>query len=107
MMTAVTIKYIVRGDLVLVQEWLEHLHGLVREIDRLMERKSWDETYVRGSVSEFQLTRQKQLESLENLAAQMIQRKARVAEFIGSDPLAPTSEINALFALAHDAIRAS
>lgn len=107
MMTAITIKYIVRGDLVFVQEWLEHLHGLAREIDRHMERKTWDETYVRGSVSEFQPTRQKQLESLQQLAAQMIQRRARVAEFIGADPVTPISEIDAFVALAHYAIRAS
>jgi hypothetical protein len=106
-MTAITIKYAIRGDPVFLQEWLEHLHSLAREIDRHMERKPWQETYVRGCVSEFQDTRQKQLEYTPKLAAQLVQRKARVAEFIDADPVAPISEIETLFALAHHATRTS
>jgi len=107
MMTAVTIKYLVRGDLVFVQEWLEHLHGLVREIERRMERKTWQETYVRGSVSQFQPTREKQIESLQELCNQMLKLKTRVTEFTGAEPATPISEINDLFALAHNAIHQS
>src|SRR5262249_16057966 len=50
MMTAVTIKYIVREDLSFVQEWLEHLHGIARDIERRIQRISWQDAYVRGSV---------------------------------------------------------
>ena len=99
MMTAITIKYIIREDLVFVQEWLEHLHGMVREIERRMQRISWLDAYVRGSVSQFQPTREKQIESLRQLCSRMQELKQRVAEFVESDPLMPITEIETLFTL--------
>ena len=99
MMTAVTIKYIIREDLVFVQNWLEHLHGLVREIERRMEGKSWEQTYVRGSVSQFQPTREKQIESLRQLCHTMQQLAPNVMEFVGFAPTIPLAEIETLFSL--------
>jgi predicted nucleotidyltransferase len=100
MMTAVTIKYIVREDLAFVQEWLEHLHGIARDIERRIERVSWQDAYVRGSVSQFQPTREKQIESLRALCRQMQEFEPKVAKFTGSQPLMPLAEIETLFSLA-------
>ena len=102
MMSAVTIKYIIRGDLVFVQSWLEQLHGLVREIERRLERKTWQEVYVRGSVSPFQPTREKQIESLRQLIIKMQGLKAGVSEFTGSETLLPTAEMETLLLLANE-----
>jgi predicted nucleotidyltransferase len=99
MMTAVTIKYLVREDLAFVQEWLEHLHGIARDIERRIERVSWQDAYVRGSVSQFQPTREKQIESLKALCQRMQELKPKVAEFTESQPLMPLAEIEALFSL--------
>lgn len=100
MMTAVTIKYILRADLVFVQEWLEHLHNLVREIERRMERKSWQEVYVRGSVSQFQPTQVKQIESLQQLIVKMQSLAPKITNFTGEELTAPLTEIEFLLSLA-------
>jgi predicted nucleotidyltransferase len=102
MMAAVTIKYMIRDDLVFVQNWLEHLHGLVREIERRIEGKSWEEAYIRGSVSKFQPTREKQIESIREICKRMLELKPRVNAFIGSEPATPTSEIETLLSFAYD-----
>jgi Streptomycin adenylyltransferase len=99
MMTAITIKYIVREDLVFVQEWLEHLHGMVREIERRIERVSWEDAYRRGSTSSLQPNREKQIESLRQLCERMQELKLKVTEFTESEPLMPLAEIETLFSL--------
>ena len=99
MMSAVTVKYIVREDLVFVQEWLEHLHGMVRETERRIQRIPWLDAYVRGAVSKLQPTREKQIESLKQLCRRMQDLKPRVAEFIEKEPLMPVTEIETLFSL--------
>ena len=99
MMTAVTIKYIVRNDLVFVQEWLEHLHGMVREIERRIERVPWEIAYMRGSASSLQPTREKQIESLRKLCERMQELKPKVTEFTESELLMPLTEIETLFSL--------
>ena len=98
MMTAVTIKYAIRDDGVFVTEWTEHLHNVAYEMERRLKREPWQ--YRRGSRSQFQPTRQKQLELIRELCKRMLELKARVSEFTGSEPLTPTSEINALLLLA-------
>ena len=101
MMTAITIKYMTRSDDVYVTEWLEHLHGLQREIERRLDRKPWQ--YTRGSLSSFQVTREAQLKSIRELCNHMLEIKDRVSEFIGSAPLTPMTEIEKLFTLAQNA----
>ncbi|HEU0295465.1 MAG TPA: hypothetical protein VFR47_22190 [Anaerolineales bacterium] len=100
MMTAVTIKYIHRDDSVFAAEWIEHLHGLMHEIERRLDRKPW--SYTRGSLSKLQPTREKQIESIRELCRRMVELKPRASDFIGSEPLAPTSEIETFLALAND-----
>jgi hypothetical protein len=100
MMTAITIKYIFRNDGVFAVEWTEHLHQLVREIERRLDRQPW--TYTRSSLSKLQPTREKQLESIRELCRRMLELKPKTSDFIGSEPLAPTSEIETLLSLVHD-----
>src|SRR5919106_3207720 len=65
MMTAITIKYATRNDSVFLTEWTEHLHSLLYEIERRLNREPWK--YTRGSLSKLQATREKQLESVREL----------------------------------------
>ena len=98
-MTAITVKYIVREDLVFVQNWLERLHGIVRDIERRIERISWQDVYVRGSVSKLQPTAVKQIESLRQLCQRMQELKPRAAEFTGVELYTPLTEIETLLSL--------
>ena len=98
MMTAVTIKYIIRGDGVFAAQWIENLHGIVHDIERLINGKPW--SYTRGSLSQLQPTREKQIESINKLCERMQELKPKVSEFIQSDPAIPILEIEALLSLA-------
>ena len=102
MMTAITIKYIIRRDLVFVQNWLEQLHALIREIERRIEGVSWEDAYTRGSISQFQPTREKQIESLRQLINRMQDLKPKITEFIESEPDTPLAEVETLFALTNE-----
>jgi len=99
MMTAVTIKYIHRDDGVFAAEWIEHLHGLIHEIDRRLNGQAW--IYTRGSLSQFQITRENQIESIYELCEKMQKLKPKVSEFIRSEPATPLSEIKTLLSLAN------
>ncbi len=98
MMTAVTIKYITRNDGVFAATWIEYLHSLIQEIERKMDGQPWH--YIRGSRSELQTTREKQIESVRELCTRMQEIKSKVMEFTGSEPLMPLAEIELLFSLA-------
>src|SRR5258706_13463737 len=97
MMAAITIKYIIRGDGVFVAHWIENLHSLIREIERQINGEPWN--YTRGSLSQLQTTREKQIESLKQLCKKMQDIKPKVAEFSGSEALLPLEEIETLFFL--------
>ena len=100
LMTATTIKYIHRDDGVFAAEWIEHLHGLIHEIERRTNREPWK--YTRGSLSKLQPTREKQVESIRELCKRMQTLKPRVAEFIGAQPAMPLAEIETLISLADE-----
>jgi hypothetical protein len=99
MMTAITIKYIHRDDGVFAAEWIEHLHGLIHEIDRRLNGQPW--SYTRGSLSKLQPTREKQLESIRGLCNGVQGLKSRVTEFTGAEPASPSAEIELLLSLAN------
>jgi hypothetical protein len=101
MMTAITIKYIVRNDGVFATEWIEHLHHIVSEIERWLNGEPWK--YHRSSLSQLQSTREKQTESLKQLCARMQRLRPQVSDFIGSDPLTPSAEIETLLSLTNNA----
>jgi len=100
MMTAITIKYMIRRDHVFVTHWLEELHGISHEIER---RIHWlPLQYTRGSRSQFQSTHEKQIESLRQLIMKMQGLKPKITEFIESEPDTPLEEIEALLALMNE-----
>jgi Streptomycin adenylyltransferase len=102
MMTAICIKYIIRQDLVFVQNWLEELHKLIREIERRMEGISWLQAHVRGSLSQLQPTREKQIEALRELISRMQKLHPAIEEFTGSELATPVTEIEVLLSLADE-----
>ena len=99
MMTAITIKYATRDDGVFVAEWTEHLHSLLYEIERRLNGEPW--RYTRGSLSKFQPTREKQLESIRELCNRAQGLKPRITKFTGSEPASPSAEIELLLSLAN------
>ena len=94
MMAAITIKYILRDDGVFAAEWIEHLHALIHDIERQINREPW--IYHHGSLSQLQTTRENQIESLQQLYKRMEDLKPKVAEFVGSEHPLPTVEIKKL-----------
>jgi predicted nucleotidyltransferase len=98
MMTAITIKYIHRDDGVFATEWIEHLHGLIHEIDRRLNGQPW--SYRRGSLSHLQPTREKQIQLIRELCMTMQALKPEVAEFIEAEPDTPLMEIESLLSMA-------
>jgi predicted nucleotidyltransferase len=98
MMTAITAKYIVRGDDVFATEWLEHLSQIVRDIERRLRREPWD--YARGSLSRLQPTRQEQIASIRSLCQRMRVLVLQIEQFTGRTPALPTEEIQTLLILA-------
>jgi predicted nucleotidyltransferase len=100
MMTAITIKYIIRGDHVFVTRWLEELHGISHEIERRISRLPLQ--YTRGSLSQFQPTREKQIESIHQLCRRMQNLIPKVEQFIGTVLVTPIKEIETLLLLANE-----
>jgi len=100
MMSAITAKYILRNDGVFAAQWLEHLHSIVRDIERWLNGESWQ--YHRGSLSQLQTTREKQIESLKRLCQKMQELHPTVSEFTGSSLSMPLPEIETLFSLANE-----
>lgn len=99
MMAAVTTKYIIRGDLVSAQAWLEQLFWVIREIERRIERVPQGQSYQRGSLSQIQPTREKQTETLNELCQRMRELAPRVTQFTGVTLTDPSAEIDTLLAL--------
>jgi len=95
MMTAITIKYIIRGDNVFVTHWLEELQRLIHEIERRIARDPWQ--YARGSLSHFQPTCEGQIESIRQLCNKMQELTPQVTRFIRFTPALPLAEIEKLF----------
>ena len=98
MMTAITIKYVIRGDDVFVARWLEILHGLVEEIERQLHREP--QQYIRGSLSKLQFTRKEQIESIRSLCSTMKSLAPQIEDFSGKTLALPSEEIDTLLALA-------
>lgn len=99
MMTAVTIKYIIRGDGVFVTQWIEYLNGIIQDIERHMNRVPW--SYTRGSISQLQSTPEKQMESIRQLCNKMQGLHPMAVKFTGSELSMPLKEIETLLSLAN------
>lgn len=98
MMTAVTIKYIHRKDDVFVTQWIEHLHSILRDIERKLNGAPWQ--YHRGSLTELQTTPENQIESLQQLCQRMQELRPQVVDFTDVESLMPITEIETLFSFA-------
>lgn len=99
MMTAVTVKYIIRRDGVFVTEWLEHLHGLIHEIERRLYGEP--RKYTRGSLSQIQPTREEQIRSIRQLCKRMQNLSQEVEQFTGAVLAMPLEEIETLLSFAN------
>jgi predicted nucleotidyltransferase len=97
MMTAITIKYIIRGDSVFVAHWLEELHRINAEIERRVDRRPGH--YQRGSLSQLQSTPVQQIKTIYQLCKRMQTLAPRVEQFSGGIPLLPMPEIETLLSL--------
>ena len=100
MMTAVTIKYIIRNDSVFVAYWLELLHGLVKEIQRQLHGEPSE--YIRDSRTQLQPTREKQIESIRSLCRTMQVLTPQIEQFSGTTLALPLEEIETLLVLADE-----
>jgi hypothetical protein len=100
MMTAITIKYVIRHDDVFVTRWLEVLHGLIEEVERQLHREP--QQYKRGSLSTLQPTRNAQIESLRALYGKMESLAPQIEHFSGAVLARPAQEIETLLSLAEE-----
>ena len=103
MMTAVTVKYIYRGDAVFVNSWLEELTKLISEVERRIQGKAWQ--YKRGSHMELKVTVDEQVNAVYHLCKQMESLKSGVAELGGYVPDTPMNTIEALIRVAQEKAR--
>jgi hypothetical protein len=94
MMTAVTVKYLVRGDLVFVQCQLEALQGMVQEVERLLSGNPWQ--YRHGSLSSFEPTITAQKQAVYRLCGEMLSLTPRLAGLGGSIRPSPMPTIEML-----------
>jgi hypothetical protein len=100
MMTAVTVKYIYRGDRVFVTTWLEQLTGLVSDLERRISAGTWQ--YRRGSYTDLSLGPDEQLSAIRQLCARMEKLKQPVAKLGGHVPESPMSTIEMLIRIAQE-----
>ncbi len=100
MMAAITVKYIARGDGVFAANWLETLHKLIREVERLVAGEPWQ--YQRGSLSTLAVTRAEQLQAIQQLCDRMEQLMPKVAGLGGYIHAAPRANIERFIRLAEN-----
>lgn len=100
MMAAITTKYIIRKDQVFVTRWLEELHRIHYEIERRIKHLPLQ--YKRGSLSQFQATRTKQIDSICQLCERMQTITPEIETFVGSVLVVPMKEIETLLSLAEE-----
>lgn len=97
MMMTVTIKYIIREDGVFVAQWIEHLNGMIKDIERHMSRRPW--SYKRGSISQLQPVPEKQTQALRQLCRRMQDLHPQVVQFTEAEQSMPLEEIETLLSL--------
>lgn len=93
MMTAIIVKYIVRGDGVFVQCWLEELTRMVGEVERLIKGEVGH--YRRGSLTTVATAREDHIGTIHRLSEHMLHlmpEVARIGGYVSSSPL-PTIEV--------------
>ena len=102
MMTAVSIKYIYRGDGVFVNTWLEELTKLVHEVERRIKGQAWQ--YRRGSSIVVRTTAGEQLDAIRQLCERMGDLKQELARLGGYVPDSPMTTIEILIGMVEERI---
>jgi hypothetical protein len=102
MMAAVTAKYLIRGDGLFVNQWLETLTKLVYEVERRIAGEPW--RYQRGSFTRLEATGEGQLRALRALSQQMLVQMPAVVQMGGYVPPAPMVTLEILLGLAQSSI---
>jgi hypothetical protein len=100
MMTAVTVKYVYRGDDVFVNTWIEQLTKMVFEVDRRIKAQTWQ--YKRGSYTELSRTREQQITAIRHICERMENLKQEVARQGGYVPESPMKTIETLIRIAQE-----
>jgi hypothetical protein len=103
MMTAVTVKYISRGDRVFVNAWLEQLTRLVSDLERRISVGAWQ--YRRGSYTGLSLSPDEQISAIRRLCERMENLKQPLARLGGHVPESPMSTIQVLIGIAQEGAR--
>ena len=88
MMTAVTIKYVYRGDGVFVNTWLDELTKLIYEVERRVAGQVW--AYHRGSYGTLKMTPDEQIGAIHQLCKQMenlMPEVAKLGGYVHDDPM--------------------
>jgi hypothetical protein len=102
MMTAVTVKYIYRGDSVFVNTGLEELAKLVSEVERRIRGQAWQ--YKRGSYTELKVTPEEQITVIRQLCEQMENLKQEVKRQGGYVPESPMNTIETLVKIVQEKV---
>lgn len=100
MMSAVTVKYIERGDGVFVNTWLESLAKMIAEVERQINGQAWQ--YKRGSSTKLSVTQNEQIAAIRQLCNQMENLSPAVAKLGGYIPEAPMHSIEILIGIVQE-----
>jgi predicted nucleotidyltransferase len=102
MMTAITVKYISRGDDMFVNTWLEELTKIVFKVERLIKGQAWH--YKRGSHMELKTTADEQITAIRLLCERMENLKPELASLGGYVPKSPMTTIETLIRVGQEKI---
>jgi hypothetical protein len=100
MMTAVTLKYIARGDAVFAVTWIEELSRIRDEVRRLLSDQPFQ--YRGGSRNVLNIDRHGQVQALLDLAQEMQSLQLDMAKLGSATPAAPMDTLDILFQLAEE-----
>lgn len=97
MMTAVAVKYLLRGDVVYFHMLLDNLHRTFNDVSRLIEDEVG--TYRGGSIVALAATQPEQIAAIQEIAHRMLALRPLVIELGGYVPDHPMAIIDQLLAL--------
>ena len=97
LMASVVAKYIVRGDNVFVVMWLEHLHSMVADVERVIAGELG--MYQRGCRTRLTIGQTQQANALRRLCHEMVALAPAVIELGGRAPLSPLPTIELILNL--------
>jgi hypothetical protein len=102
MMTAITVKYISRGDDMFVNIWLEELTKMVSEVERRIKGQAWQ--YQRGSHIKLKTTPDEQITAIRLLCKRMENLKPELARLGGYVPKSPMTTVETLIRVVQEKV---